>query len=905
MYTHTSRRSRSLSSTTLTTLVAMMLAPMAFGAATTGTIQGTVTNAAGQPVVGATVTLESTGASTKTDSSGNYVFTGVDPAAQSLRISGGGAYKATETTINVSQDITSRADVTLQPNIINTGTSTIRGQIVRRSGTDTVYGISAAVEQQTKSQPNNLYQFPGLVFGQPGITPDPSGYVHIRGSDQNQVGFDVDGIQITEPMTNQFATNIVTVGLKSANLYTGGADASYGNATGGFINEVTNNGRDLRGGIIEGTFGPSHGWNYRGTNSQYGNVIGNKFDYYVSTIQFANSFPGNTQIQKLGASFDGVAKFNYYADPNNQVTAFISHGFEQYDNYDPNNPDHSFKFEPGIANSVNTGGFQQDHSDQKYDFNYAAYKHNFDTKSFLNYRAYQLKNDVTFHNENTAGVWQNRHSSTFGNQLDYTNQIAPAYQLKVGIAYLPTSTFFHSIVNGAPLQPYQTLGTDGSTTRARGYIADRLSTAKANQTVLYLSNQIKALNDQVTFTLGLRYANMHYGLQDLSQVRSGDGSAGLVDAKSYDDHYVDPRIGITYSPARDLVFRSSYAVESQFPDSRLPEVLFPQNTGTAATSTDPAAQLKNLQSRYAQFNHLGSQHANNFDLGVEKGLTANGLGFLNGTYSAALTGFTRKQYDLIQYTRPSYAPLGGVRGYDNSGKGHASGFEFKLAKSPSARDPYAINGFVSYTNQVVRATNSSFDTGYIPYFYNAFAGDGSTSDAALRFGNGQEFATSYDQRHTIGVDLTKRFNKLFETSIILDAGSGFPFSGGLAGLVNGPTTDTQHTSQTIGNATFQEVPVTLFNKQTLQPLNPVPGRSGWHYKISINSNFYLTPTTSLFFDVDNVFDKKTVLNYATTTQAGAPYYEAPTAEFPQGRIYYGPSTIITPIFATFGFRTKF
>ena len=172
------------------------------------------------------------------------------------------------------------------------------------------------------------------------------------------------------------------------------------------------------------------------------------------------------------------------------------------------------------------------------------------------------------------------------------------------------------------------------------------------------------------------------------------------------------------------------------------------------------------------------------------------------------------------------------------------------------------------------------------------------------------WATGRNSRHpttsaTIGVDVTKRFNKLFETSIILDAGSGFPFSGGSNALVNGASTDAQHTSQTIGNATYQEVPVTLFDRTALQPLNPTAGRSGWHYKISLNSNFYLTPTTSLFFDVDNVFDKKTVLNYATATQAGAPYYEGPSAQFPQGRVYYGPSTIITPIFATFGFRTKF
>ncbi len=173
---------------------------------------------------------------------------------------------------------------------------------------------------------------------------------------------------------------------------------------------------------------------------------------------------------------------------------------------------------------------------------------------------------------------------------------------------------------------------------------------------MYLSNQLKAVNDQVTITAGLRYANMHYGLQDLSGVSNGDGSGSLTDIHSYDDHYLDPRLGLTYSPVRDLVFRSSYATESQFPDSRLPEVLFPENNGTPATATSPAAQLKYLQGRYAQSNHLRASHANNFDLGVEKGFSVKGLSAFDGAYNVTLTGFTRKQGDLIQYTRVGYGP---------------------------------------------------------------------------------------------------------------------------------------------------------------------------------------------------------------------------------------------------------
>ena len=173
--------------------------------------------------------------------------------------------------------------------------------------------ITATEEQKVKSQPNNLYQFPGLLFGQPGITYDPGGYVHIRGSDLFQVGFQLDGISIINPITNEFGTNLVTVGLKSANFYTNGADASYGGATGGFINEITSSGRDLHAqgvkGITEVTVGPGSQWHYMGTNTQFGDVTPDgKFDYYLSTIRFRNHFPPGFGVTNLPDSQDTAVK---------------------------------------------------------------------------------------------------------------------------------------------------------------------------------------------------------------------------------------------------------------------------------------------------------------------------------------------------------------------------------------------------------------------------------------------------------------------------------------------------------------------------------------------------------------------------------------------------------------------
>jgi outer membrane receptor protein involved in Fe transport len=412
-----------------------------------------------------------------------------------------------------------------------------------------------------------------------------------------------------------------------------------------------------------------------------------------------------------------------------------------------------------------------------------------------------------------------------------------------------------------------------------GYI-DRASFVTPTNTTLYLANKLKLADDKVTFDLGARYGSQKFGLYKY---------------QSYTDSYVDPRAGLNYTPNKDLVFRAAFGANSQFPDTHDVEILFPEDYGQVSAASG-SAQLARLQGRYAQFNKLGTEHSNNYELGVEKAFNYKG-----GSWAANLTTFQRYQYDLIQYARTSYNPLGGLRSFDNSGHGRASGVEFILSKKKV--NDSDLNGFFSYTNQVAKATNSAFDTGYLPYFYNAFAGDPNISDGDFRKFDLQEYPTTYDQRHTVAIVANKKLNKWFETSFILDAGSGYPFVNGLANVGEGA--DAQHSEQGIGSADFTQVPITGLDKTSLQPLNPVAGRSGWHYKVSINSNFYLSKLTNLFLNVDNVFDKKTVLAYSTTTQAGQSYYDPPSAQYPQGRIYYGNSTIITPIFLSFGVHTKF
>lgn len=854
---------------------AMSFFPLTAHAATTGTLNGTVKSATGQPIEGAQVKIVGTGETTETDAGGNYSFVGEDPGTLTIQVSSA-TFKAETLTVNVTPDTTQSLNFQLEKATVS-GSTRIIVPGVNRTNPSTSSVISADEEQKVKSQPNNLYQFPGLLFGQPGITYDPGGYLHIRGSDLFQVGFLLDGVSVIDPITNEFATNIVTVGLKDANFYTNVADPSYGGATGGFINEVTYNGRDLHNqgikGITELTVGPSSKWNYVGTNTQFGDITKDgKFDYYASTIRFRNSFPAGFGVVKLPDSQDTLFKVNYYADTNNTVSALYGHGLEDYE-YGPRG---SLKIEqPSFDTSANNiTDYNVDSDIQHYDLAYVSLRHRFTPQSFVSYRYSSVESFLTQHLEDLNNSFRKQASTADTNQLDYQNQLTKKFQIKAGVQYISSHNNYHVITGvTAPFEEKT----------ASGY-NDRANLINTAETDAYLGGEFKPMGEKLTIDLGGRYAERGY--------------RNIIRLNPFKDHYFDPRAGVAFSPDRDLTFHTALTRTSEMPETRYIAYLEPGDAGDPfpSTANDPAAQ------NARQINYIPSQlrpyYSENFDFGVDKAFKMFG-----GRYAASLTGFTKKQYDLLNLQYDSYTPLTLPLKYVNTGRGQDTGAEFVFSKK--ANNDYDLNGFLTYTNSVTRATSSAFDTGYVPYFAD-FVTDPTLTSAQIIAGNQREFSTSYDQRHTVAAVVSKKFNHFFGTSIVLDAGSGFPFNRGTAsdGVIG--SIDGQHGEKTVGGTgNLTEVPV-LLNNGTLSPLNPVVGNSGWHYKISLNSDFFVSRDTNLFVNVDNVFDRLTATVISTADANGQIYYSAPTAAQPQGHIYYGRGAgSVTPIFLSFGFRHKF
>lgn len=913
-----------LLASTLLFMGAALVTPSPSRAAVTGNVQGFVRGEQGESLQSAVVHLEGAGAPvpTKTDKTGFYAFNGVQPGVYTLRVEIV-TYAATAAQVTVSPDVTANADFALNKTEITGPGKRVTIAPTRRHDTSSLTVINAVTEQRLKAQPNNIFEMTGLLNYQPGVTADSGQYPHVRGSDGNQIQWMVDGINIRDPITNQFATNLVTVGVRSSTLVTGGPTADYNGATGGFLNQVTVNGRDIApgrpfGGFIENINGPASKWQYYNGNTQIGGVLfDNKFDYALSSINFKTRYGDNTQLGELHSSHDESAKFNFFPNTKDTVTAYFSHGQENY-NFFQTAPNSLF-FDPDKVltdpatgrkyySARDLGSDFNDHNVQTYNLDHLTLKHNFTPASYLQYRLYQLHFASPGHAEATGNFFLFDRTNTTGNRLDYVNQISRRNTVRAGIEYLDSKGSYRRQVSNVGLGPLD--ANSGVTS-----YSDRIYGAYPKDTTIYLGDQLRTADNKVTLDLGLVFNSTTFNLQPSKYA----ASKGIDVPGAYTTKSTDPRVGLNYSPRPDLTFRSSYAVTSQRPDMRRVQRVAPFDVGAIGTSlsSDELAQSRSAFNAQG-FSRLALSHAKEYDLGVEKAFTLGGLG--DGQYSVGLTGYKRRLYDVTYLNPPDYtgttAPSPAK--YDNEGTGHASGFELTLRKLPRTGHESDWSGFVNYTNQVVRANSNFYYTNYTPYFQSVFGGNPFFGDSAadptvtpdrdLRRLNRQEFATAWDQRHTVAVAATKRFTRLLESTFILDAGSGLPFYAG--STIDGNFRATGGQFGELGNvlggaADFGEVPVVLSDNRTLPPINPVVGYTGWHYKFSINNNFYLTRDFSLFLNVDNVFDRKTALTLATGTFAGEPYFNAPSAQYPQGQQVYRYQSKLTPLFLTFGFRQRF
>ncbi len=221
-------------------------------AAQTGELTGAVVDDAGDPLAGVRVIIESPqmiGGTREgaTNADGEFRFPNLEPGSYTVTLSSAQKVGYVEREIYVGIDKHVAREYVLEAASAATAGEKIIKVTATRPMVDTTrasQGSSFTPEFTDRTVTSRDYQ--GVALFTPGVA-DGSvapGNPSIHGGSPVSNLYLLDGLNITDPVTQTFSTNFNFDAIGELQVLTGGLDAEYGNTTGGVLNIVTKSGGD-------------------------------------------------------------------------------------------------------------------------------------------------------------------------------------------------------------------------------------------------------------------------------------------------------------------------------------------------------------------------------------------------------------------------------------------------------------------------------------------------------------------------------------------------------------------------------------------------------------------------------------------------------------------------------------
>jgi outer membrane receptor protein involved in Fe transport len=823
--------------------------------AVTGVVSGIVTDAdTAAGLSGANVTLEEARLSTVTDLNGRFVITNVPPGGHTLKVSLIGYVEARVVELEVIQSQVASIQVGLQPTVVAAvgaeATITAPRVALRQDVTATVYVVTDEDEEMTLSQPNDRYQYPGLVFPQPGVVPDATYYPHIRGARANQVGYFLDGIPITEPNANVFATNITSIGLDRMELFTGGYPAEYGGWTGGIVNQVVKRGDQMQGNFADVTAGSPY--KYGGLILETGTVE-NRFNYYYGQYNWYSEFPENLFTSEAPGVGDHIAKVIYDVGERDDLTLLASHGYAKY-----LMPwERMFTFDPEISDWVPTRP-GDDYGRQGHDIVALTLNHTVSPRSFWTLRYSWLDHFLELELGDLENLfWQHRDEQMSTGQFDYEAQVGD-HRVRAG-AWLINSN--NNSTYSVYLLPTGFV-SENDTRNTQAYVQDTWG-----------------VNDRLFLTLGGRYDEMIYDRPAAGELKLDETSG---------------RAGLTYLMSGDVMLRSSYGQYVHFPRANLIAYEF---TGADFGWYDALAPDFPAKPQLDRC----------WDVGLE--WKADDRSLLTVTWFERDSDQMTQRWQGVLHDESGSWVLDGAGNpilsdaledfdplaptwFAGNGTGETRGLEFKLDRKMADHS----RGWLSYTYLDAQAT-SPRDNIY-PYGYGFL-------DRTDPDGLSQTYRVEWSQEHTATLALKYDLGK-FTVKPWVTYGSGFPY--GQSGLDAGGS-DPAHMPNPDYDPGDPSSPEELeIPENYLDPDDPAQGfiapdtlETGSNLTVNLNLSYTMGPGREAYLEVFNLFDREDVTSYVVYH----PQTGAAIGRIEGDQVYYVPFSRTPPRFVAVGIRQDF
>ena len=229
-----------------------------------------------------------------TNAAGYYALTGLAVDTYAVSFAKQGYVTVLIPGVTVSQDATYPLNVRMQTALTSLGTVSVRGaqSLVQPNQPADRYTVTSTQIQNITGTPQNISET-AVLNSLPGITTDTGGYPIIRGGAENDEGFQLEGIDATEPITGQFINSLSLSGTSRIVLETGGYDVTNGNTNSGVVNIV----------VKRGSY-PGAGQATLASNAP-------NFDHRFA-VEYGNGSPDNRFSYFV--SYNGLRQFRIYGD---------------------------------------------------------------------------------------------------------------------------------------------------------------------------------------------------------------------------------------------------------------------------------------------------------------------------------------------------------------------------------------------------------------------------------------------------------------------------------------------------------------------------------------------------------------------------------------------------------------